>query len=234
MWERARAQARRSEKEAGQKAAEAASLARQESRKEAMRKQRALADKAEAEAELAAVEAELRSAQAEIVAVTATREAEPGPGPGLDTLEDLDVVLRICGFLGLKDLGRLACVSRCFGGRLPWPSRGAAVVGGAPPPRAWNVVEESARRWLLECPPEQRAWVPRRPDPEPGIGAGGPNRRADTWLSLRYEVEQLRAPLRLTRVHADLKLQSWGRGLTSSSRFWIEASEEIFLEQSMT
>ncbi len=68
----------------------------------------------------------------------------------LGDIEELEVLLAICGFLLPKELAKLACVSRCFGRRIAW----AADDGTEPEWR--SIVEESARRWVLE---HQGAWV---------------------------------------------------------------------------
>ena len=54
---------------------------------------------------------------------------------GLGNLEELELLLRICSHLTLRELGRLACVSTMFGRK---------TTAGA-----LSVVEESARRWVL-------------------------------------------------------------------------------------
>lgn len=64
--------------------------------------------------------------------------------PNLDIIEDVEVLLHICGYIEQpKILGRLACVSSSFGRPFAWPS--VAVVGR----EQWSVVEESARRWIV-------------------------------------------------------------------------------------
>ena len=61
---------------------------------------------------------------------------------GLYDIVELDVLLRICGFLQANDLCRLACVSRGFSDRAEWPSADGA------DPELLSLVEESARSWV--------------------------------------------------------------------------------------
>ena len=67
-----------------------------------------------------------------------TDEQQP-LGGAFDELEEREVLLHICSFLAPRELGRLACVSRTFGGSS----------SGATPGAGLTLVEESARRWVL-------------------------------------------------------------------------------------
>ena len=68
-----------------------------------------------------------------------------GETPTLGSIEEQEVLLAICAQLqSPQDLGRLACVSRTFGGPTQW-------VGGGSESR--SAVEESARRWVLARTP---------------------------------------------------------------------------------
>jgi hypothetical protein len=63
---------------------------------------------------------------------------------GLGDIEEIELLLAICGHLAPKDLGSLACVSREFGMPVAWTS---STNEGEPELR--STVEESARRWVL-------------------------------------------------------------------------------------
>lgn len=86
----------------------------------------------------------------EEIPLPATTPQLPEPAPvaltGMgDIVTDVEMLVNICGFLEPKDLGRAACVSHLFGGKINWACGG--VVHQANAPR--TVVEESARRWVL-------------------------------------------------------------------------------------
>jgi hypothetical protein len=69
---------------------------------------------------------------------------------GLGDIEEVDVLLRICGLLVPKDLGRLACVSASFGRKTAWPHSAGELR---------SVVEETARLWMAARPAEEQARV---------------------------------------------------------------------------
>eukprot|EP01046_Picozoa_sp_COSAG06_P049978 COSAG06_NODE_7807_length_2365_cov_5.041005_2_plen_236_part_00 len=69
---------------------------------------------------------------------------------GLGDIEEVDVLLHICGLLVPKDLGRLACVSASFGRKTVWPHSAGEL---------WSVVEETARLWVARRPAEEQARV---------------------------------------------------------------------------
>ena len=71
-------------------------------------------------------------------------EPEPLSRLGLGNLEELDVLLHICSFLAARELGRLACVSRCFGRKTEWVS-----AEDTEPSLPRSLVSESARQWVL-------------------------------------------------------------------------------------
>lgn len=66
---------------------------------------------------------------------------EPPPFGGI---EEVELLVRICGMLEPKYLGRLACVSATFGRKISWPGRGT--------PGERSVVEETAMRWVMMQP----------------------------------------------------------------------------------
>jgi hypothetical protein len=78
---------------------------------------------------------------------------------GLGDIEEVEVLVRICGCLKPKDLGRLACVSGSFGRTIGWQC--SVVDGGATEQR--SVVEETARRWVSACPVEDQVTVVQWP-----------------------------------------------------------------------
>ena len=64
---------------------------------------------------------------------------------GLGDLQE-EVTLHICGFLSVRELGRLACASRRFGRPSDWP-----ITAGGPVVARRSLVDEAARRWVLAC-----------------------------------------------------------------------------------
>ena len=95
------------------------------------------------------------------------------PPPTLGDIEEQEVLLTICAQLeSPQDLGRLACVSRAFGGPTMW-------VGGGSQSR--SVVEESARRWVLA----------RTPSAE-GTRSIGEQRGRGCWLRRMHELQTRR------------------------------------------
>ena len=133
-------------------------------------------DRAAADHETARAAAELADVRAEMIAVRAAvpdRSVEQQQC-GLGDIEEVEVLLNICRFLGARALGRLACVSRCFGEKLEWPAESEGPEPRAGRSRVWrrreaspdaplprSVVEESARRWLIQCGEHKRGWLPR-------------------------------------------------------------------------
>ena len=98
-------------------------------------------DTARATAELAAVRADMLAARADVQSIEIVQQQL-----GLGAIEEIEVLLHICSFLeSLKDLGRLACVSRTFGHRLWWP---CADESGGGELELRSIVEEAARRWM--------------------------------------------------------------------------------------
>ena len=67
--------------------------------------------------------------------------ARPEPPSSLLIIEELEVLVHICGFLAQpKDLGRLACTSRAFGRKTSWKCAGMGEGEGA---AQWSVVDET-------------------------------------------------------------------------------------------
>eukprot|EP01047_Picozoa_sp_COSAG01_P058193 COSAG01_NODE_6824_length_3482_cov_5.154597_1_plen_281_part_00 len=80
----------------------------------------------------------------------------PTPEPiGLGDLQDIELLVYICGFSAPRDLGRLARVSASFGRKTAWQR--SAVHGGGTELR--SVVEETARRWVVARPMEEQTRV---------------------------------------------------------------------------
>ena len=81
------------------------------------------------------------------------------PNVGDDELPD-EVMLQICSFIGVRELGRLECVSQRFAEK----SIAAPSGGGEPAAAALEMLslaEEAARRWVAGCSEQERGWVPR-------------------------------------------------------------------------
>ena len=83
--------------------------------------------------------AELVEHEAKAVAGGVTPEPDKGPQPQFGCIEEIELLVLICGFLAPKDIGRLACTSASFGRKTKW--RGDTVER--------SVAEESARRWVM-------------------------------------------------------------------------------------
>ena len=65
----------------------------------------------------------------EEIPLPATTPQLPEPAPvaltGMgDIVTDVEMLVNICGFLEPKDLGRAACVSHLFGGKINWACGG--------------------------------------------------------------------------------------------------------------
>jgi hypothetical protein len=59
------------------------------------------------------------------------------------------------------------------------PSGGSgAAAAAAQHTEIWSIIEEVARRWIVDCTDQERGWVPRR--------------GRESWLGLMWEVEVLR------------------------------------------
>jgi hypothetical protein len=106
---------------------------------------------------------------------------------------ELEMLLHACSYLAPRDLGRLACATRCFGGRSEWASSSSA--DGSPPPVAvHSLVEEASRRWVLEHPLDRDA-APR--------WAGG----RSCWLR---HMHAIRTPLEFSRKGGGVRLSAPG------------------------
>jgi hypothetical protein len=115
---------------------------------------------------------------------------------GLGDLQE-EVTLHICGFLSVRELGRLACASRRFGRPSDWP-----ITAGGPVVARRSLVDEAARRWVLACSAEQQAWVARS---------------HESWLRRMQEVVELRAPLVFSQAHANINLTEEGTVATMTT-----------------
>ena len=82
------------------------------------------------DAEMAAVRADMSDAHAE----QHQRQC------GLSDVVVPGILLSVCSFLGARELGRMARVSRCFGAKLNWPS----TQGHAEEKLMWSMMEEVA------------------------------------------------------------------------------------------
>ena len=83
------------------------------------------------------------------------------PGLGDDELPD-EVMLQICSFLGVRELGRLGCVSQRFAEKSIAAPGGGGEPAAAAAPERLSLAEEAARRWVEGCSEQERGWVPRR------------------------------------------------------------------------
>jgi hypothetical protein len=113
---------------------------------------------------------------------------------GDDELPD-EVMLRVCSFLGVRELGRLGCVSQRFA------EKSIAAPGGEGEPAAaaaerLSLAEEAARRWVEGCSEQERGWV---------SWCG-----TESWLRLMHEVGLLRLPLAFGRAHGGVTLSENG------------------------
>ena len=124
--------------------------------------------------------------------------AEQEEEPSLGDIEEVAIVLHICGFLSAKDLGRLACVSRGFREKMEWPS----AVGGEAQEAARSIVEEAARLWLAGYSDQERRWVLCL--------------ELESWLGLMHEVALLRVPPVFGRAHGDVTLSEGGAVATKN------------------
>lgn len=102
-----------------------------------------------------------------------------------------DVLLDILSFLTAQSLACLQCSGKRFAVKTRSGS-GAPGAGSAVAARqaeTWSLVEEAARRWILTCSDQQRAWVlPRREIYDELLRPAG----WESFLSLKREVEALR------------------------------------------
>eukprot|EP01043_Picozoa_sp_COSAG02_P008078 COSAG02_NODE_251_length_27002_cov_13.799242_27_plen_196_part_00 len=102
-----------------------------------------------------------------------------------------DALLRICSFLGVQELRRLACVSQRFfvkcvltpgsSSSRRHSSRSISNQGGGAALEMLSVVEEAARRWVVGRSEQERGWVS-------WLGL-------KSWLCEMQQVEMLRQPL---------------------------------------
>jgi hypothetical protein len=108
-----------------------------------------------------------------------------------------------CALTDPMDLLRLARACRRFAIKCiaaPAAHRTTAASGGtaaaAQQAEMWSIAEEAARRWIANCPDQERGWVPRR--------------GRESWLGLMWEVESLRRGAVFGRSHADITLAEGG------------------------
>lgn len=139
------------------RASPAAALARTSSTRERARTAAAQALAAGHDQDTARCAVELAAVRDEMLAVRAVvDDTDAGASLGLANLHEVEVLLLLCSLLHTKDLGRLACVCRTFGGKVDWHS---SAVGEPPRPQERTTVEEMARRWVLTRPAKQQATV---------------------------------------------------------------------------
>jgi hypothetical protein len=105
-------------------------------------------------------------------------------------------MLQICSFLGVRELGRLGCVSRRFAEKSIAAPSGGGVAAVAAPVEMLSLAEEEARRWVAGCSEQERGWVPR-------LGL-------ERWLCVMHELEMLRVSLVFGRAHASIMLSENG------------------------
>jgi hypothetical protein len=121
----------------------------------------------------------------------------------LGDIEELEVLLAICVFLVPKELANLACVSRCFGKHIAW----AADEGIEPEWR--SVVEESARRWVLE---HQSVWASSWP---------AAHSEVKSWMHQMQDI--VGWPVSFADAHPDFVLSEHGAVATLSDSTGEEA-----------
>jgi hypothetical protein len=147
-----------------------------------------------------------------------------------------EVLLRVCGFLGVRELARLACVSCRFGVRDSVTSAGGK--RWYPPRPGWSVTEEAARRHLVENDDPSGCSAIRTSDADvlPCVAhallcthAGrclchprwqhpvGPEPSRGSWLRLLHEAELAQTPLRFDRVDATIDISEGGALATKSA-----------------
>ena len=86
----------------------------------------------------------------EPAAAAPAEEPEPELRVGLAAVEEIEVLLHICSFLGPSSLGRLACVSSSFGRKVEWSSTRCRTNGDVqrlsdqPGDELWSLVDEAA------------------------------------------------------------------------------------------
>ena len=141
-------------------------------------------------------------------------EPAPPPPPGLgdDELPD-EVMLKICSFLGVRELGRLACVSQRFAEkRIAAPSEGGGAAAALEMRRSRR---EAAKRWVAGRSEQERGWVSYR--------------TTESWLRLMHEVEVLRLPLAFGRP-GDFTLSENGAVATKSvNGGWRSAASKVVM-----
>lgn len=138
---------------------------------------------------------------------------------GLSDIEEVEILLHICSFLGVRALRSLACVSRCFGAKLEYENGVSTLLGQ-------SVVEESARRLLSRCNEKEQAWVrhlhPRTSELVTSIVEPTRLGGAENWTGTMHEVELLRCAAVFGRSHECIKLSQGGSRATT-----IECSDGI-------
>ena len=161
----------------------------------------------QSEAALALERARVADAE-RAVAMGGGVDALPPPGLGDDELPD-EVMLRVCSFLGVRELGRLGCVSQRFAEKsIAAPSSGEGEPAAAA--ERLSLAEEAARRWVEGCSEQERGWVPQR-----GL---------ESRLRLVHEVGMLRLPLAFGRAHASVTLSENGAVATKSGGYGARAA----------
>ena len=124
-----------------------------------------------------------------IDALNPPREDEPGFG----SIEEAEVLVQVCRFLGPKDLGRLACVSSSFGRKTCWER-----MVGVGSVELRSVVEETARRWVTARPIQEQAWAPE----------------GTSWLQRMHELQMQGAAATLSGLKDKAELSQCGSVLT--------------------
>ena len=147
-----------------------------------------------------------------------------------------EVLLRVCGFLGVRELARLECVSCRFSMRDSTTSAGGN--RWYPPRPGWSVTQEAARRRLVEHDDSSGCSAIRAGDADviPCVAHAllcsradrclchprwqhsvSPEPRRGNWLRLLHEAELAQTPLRFDRTDATIDLSEGGALATKSA-----------------
>eukprot|EP01046_Picozoa_sp_COSAG06_P012758 COSAG06_NODE_759_length_12508_cov_9.809171_3_plen_332_part_00 len=161
---------------------------------------------ATARAQEAELQRQVEGHAADAARMEATLTFWSGGGNLLTGVAEDALLLRIASFLlSAKDLlalgltcGRFAimCIAPPPPAVVASGNSAAAVEQQQPAMERWSIVQEAARRWLMQCTDQERGWVPRR--------------GRESWLGLMWEVEVLRRSAVFGRSHELITLSEGG------------------------